>query len=76
MRQHLDFWESELTVSSWFAGERFSAADIQMSFPLLALEARGGFGERPHVSACLARMREQPAFQRAMESGGKLRLSG
>ncbi|SDK86874.1 glutathione S-transferase [Modicisalibacter muralis] len=76
IRQHLDFWESELTASAWFAGEQFTAADIQMSFPLLALEARGGFGDRPHVKACLARMRERPAYQRAMEKGGEFSLPG
>lgn len=76
IRQHLDFWERELSLSPWFAGERFSAADIQMSFPLLALEARGGFGDRPNVKACLARMRERPAYQRAMEKGGKFSLPG
>lgn len=72
--RHLDFWESELAVSPWFAGEQFTAADIQMSFPLLALEARGGFGDRPHVKECLERMRERPAYQRAMEKGGGLNL--
>lgn len=76
IRQHLDFWESELAEFPWFAGEQFTAADIQMSFPLLALEARGGFGDRPHVQDCLARMRERPAYQRAMERGGAFNLPG
>src|SRR5205823_4528415 len=33
---HLDFMEAELEKSPWFAGEEFSAADIQLSFPLEA----------------------------------------
>src|SRR3984957_3003243 len=34
--QHLDYLEGELGKNSWFAGNEFSAADIQMSFPLEA----------------------------------------
>ena len=33
--------------SEWFAGNEFTAADIQMSFPLEAAAARGGLEERP-----------------------------
>src|SRR5690349_9782118 len=33
VKLHLDYIESELDKSTWFAGEQFSAADIQMSFP-------------------------------------------
>src|SRR5215471_15307983 len=36
LKQHMDYWESELAKSEWFAGNEFSAADIQMSFPLEA----------------------------------------
>ncbi len=35
-RLHLDWMERRLAESPWFAGERFSAADIQMSFPIQA----------------------------------------
>ena len=40
LKQHLDFMEGELGKREWFAGEEFSAADIQMSFPLEAAAAR------------------------------------
>src|SRR6516164_6138887 len=36
LKQHMNFWESELAKSEWFAGGEFTAADIQMSFPLEA----------------------------------------
>ena len=36
LKLHLDFLESELAQRPWFAGAQFSAADIQMSFPLEA----------------------------------------
>lgn len=74
LREHLDYWEKTLSASTWFAGETFTAADIQMSFPLLARESRGGLGDRPHLVACLARMRERPAYRRAVEKGGEFTL--
>jgi glutathione S-transferase len=39
LKQHMDYWESELGKSEWFAGGEFTAADIQMSFPLEAAAA-------------------------------------
>ncbi|MBB3142078.1 glutathione S-transferase family protein [Halomonas organivorans] len=69
-----DFWEAELDGAAWFAGEAFSAADIQMSFPLLALESRGGLEATPRLRDFLARCRERPAYQRAIERGGEFSL--
>lgn len=69
----LDFMESELT-GPYFAGEEFSAADIQMSFPLLAAAARAGLDEsRPRLWKLLGRLREREAYQRAEERGGPLK---
>src|ERR1700737_3771655 len=36
LKQHMAFWEGELGKGEWFAGGAFTAADIQMSFPLEA----------------------------------------
>ena len=33
LTRQLDFMESELAAREWFAGDEFTAADIQMSFP-------------------------------------------
>jgi glutathione S-transferase len=73
----LDFLESELAKHGpWFAGEAFSAADIQMSFPAEAAVARAGLGaSRPKVMDWLARCRARPAYQRAIEVGGPLDLA-
>ncbi|MDR5866023.1 glutathione S-transferase family protein [Halomonas koreensis] len=71
-----DYWEAELERGSWFAGEAFSAADIQMSFPVLALESRGGLAGAPRLQAFLDRCRERPAYQRAIERGGEFSLVG
>ena len=71
----LDFMESELGRHAWFAGAAFSAADIQMSFPLEAAAMRGGLNEsRPKLWAFLKQIHERPAYQRALERGGKYEL--
>ena len=68
---HLNFMESELGTSEWFAGADFSGADIQMSFPVEAAVARGGLdAKRPKLMAFLERIHARPAYQRALERGG------
>jgi glutathione S-transferase len=72
---HLDYLEAELSQRPWFAGSEFSAADIQMSFPLEAASARGGLNEsRPQLAAFLKCIHSRPAFQRALERGGPYEL--
>jgi glutathione S-transferase len=40
LSRHMSYWESELAKSPWFAGDDFSAADIQMSFPIFEAHPR------------------------------------
>jgi len=75
LRTHLDFMEGELGKSLWFAGEAFTAADIQMSFAVEAAQARGGLdASRPKLMAYLQRIHARPAYQRALERGGPFEL--
>lgn len=68
---HMDYWEAELGKSEWFAGSWFSAADIQMSFPLEAAASRGGLRDgRPNCAAFLDKIHARPAYQRALQRGG------
>ena len=68
---HLDFIEAELQKAEWFAGDAFSAADIQMSFPIEAGAARVGLGPaRPQLRAFLERIHARAAYQRALARGG------
>ena len=68
---HLDFLEGELKSRPWFAGKEFSAADIQMSFPLEAAAGRAGLNQsRPKLMDFLKRIHARPAYQRALERGG------
>ena len=72
---HLDYLETELGKSTWFAGEELTAADIQMSFPLEAAAARGGLdARRPRLMAFLDRIHARPAYRRAVERGGEFKL--
>lgn len=71
IRRNLDFVEASLADGPWFAGPEFSAADIQMSFPLEAAAARAGLGERyPRLAGFLERIHARPAYRRALERGG------
>lgn len=74
LRTHLDFIEGELARSQWFAGERFSIADIQMSFPVQAAQARHGLDAHPHLRDFLQRIEARPAYQRALQRGGPFEL--
>lgn len=68
---HLNFMEAELGRSEWFAGDAFTGADIQMSFPVEAAQARGGLdAKRPKLMAYLERIHARPAYKRALERGG------
>ncbi|MDH5541007.1 MAG: glutathione S-transferase [Rhizobacter sp.] len=71
LKRQLDFMESELSGRDWFAGSEFSAADVQMSFPLEAAAQRAGLDQsRPRLMDFLQRIHARPAFRRALERGG------
>ena len=75
IERNLNFMESELGRHDWFAGPQFSAADIQMSFPVEAARVRGGLdGSRPRLMSFLERIHSRPAYLRAVERGGKYDL--
>jgi glutathione S-transferase len=72
LKLHLDFMEAELARRDWFAGAEFSAADVMISFPLEAAAQRAGLdASRPRLMDFLARIHARPAYQRALERGGK-----
>jgi glutathione S-transferase len=72
---HFAFLESELGKRAWFAGAEFSAADVQMSFPIQAASQRVGFGGRmPGLQGFVDRIEARPAYKRAVERGGAYKL--
>jgi len=67
----LAYMEAELTGASWFAGDAFSAAGIQMGFPVDVAAARAGLDARyPRLQDFIARCRARPAHQAALQRGG------
>jgi glutathione S-transferase len=73
---HLGYMEGELRKTAWFAGETFTAADIQMSFPIEAAQSRAGLtaSSRPRLFAFLERIHARPGYQRALAKGGPYEL--
>ncbi|MBX3016421.1 MAG: glutathione S-transferase [Bdellovibrionaceae bacterium] len=76
IKAHAEYLESELEGRDWFAGE-FSAADIQMSFPVQALLARGNIKSVcPRLVDFVRRFEARPAYQRALAKGGTFEIPG
>ena len=71
IRDHI---EAELARGTWFAGEAFTAADIQMSFPVEAMAARVKGPDTPRMTAFLERIHARPAYQRALQKGGPFEI--
>ena len=63
LKDHIEYLEDYLSKHEYFAG-RFSFADIQMCFPLEAIQSRTT-GSYPNIKAYLQRIAQRPAFQRA-----------
>lgn len=75
LERQLAYMEAELSTRPWFAGAEFSAADIQMSFPLEAAAARAGLGTgQPALNDWLKRIHARPAYQRALAAGGPYKI--
>ena len=75
IKAHLDYMEAELGKTLWFAGGELTGADIQMSFPLEAANARGGLDAgRPKLMQFLHRIHARPAYKKAVEKGGPFEL--
>lgn len=74
---NLEFLEHTLSQSKWFCGDRFTAADVQMSFALEAAEVRTNLAsEYPHLADFLITIRSRPAYKAALDRGGHYELMG
>lgn len=69
--QHFDYLEAELGKNLWFVGDEFTAADVQMSFPI---EMAGIDASRPKLTAYLQSIHARPAYQQALARGGKYEI--
>jgi len=68
LKLHLAYLEGELARRDWFSGDAFSAADVQLSYPLEAARQRAGLNaaDHPRLAGWLARIHARPAYQRAL----------
>ncbi len=71
LQAHFGWVETHLTGRDWFVGDEFSAADIQMSYPVMASLERAGLPPRPATEAWVARITARPAWKKALEVGGE-----
>lgn len=68
VKLHLGYIEDTLAKTAFIAGDAFSAADIQMSYPVIAARTRAQVG--PKTNTYIETLKTRPAFQRATEATG------
>ncbi len=71
---HLGYVNATLAGKEFLVDNKFSAADIQMSF---IGEIAGAYGKRaayPHIDAWVKRFQARPAYQKALVRGGPYRF--
>lgn len=74
-KANLEFMNQHLDQNEWFCGSAFSAADIQMSFPVEAAGARSDLAEKyPNLKRFLQTIQARPAYLAALERGGPYEL--
>lgn len=74
LRDVLSLIEDHLSQNHWFVGDKLSAADIQMSFPILAMNATMSLENYPHIERWVASVRKDPAYQRAVARVGEFQV--
>ena len=72
MDKMLAYVDGELGAGPWFAGERFTAADIMMVFPFTTMRRYLEYDLAPYsnIAGYLKRIEARPAYQRAMTLAG------
>ena len=72
MKQMLAFVDSELGNGPWFAGAKFTAADVMMTFPFTTMRRFLDYELAPYANlvAYVKRVEARPAHQRAMSLAG------
>lgn len=68
LKEHSAFLEDYFSQHDYAAGE-FSFADIQMSFPVMAMQQRTQ-NKMPQIAAYAERIQQRPAYQRAKAKSG------
>jgi glutathione S-transferase len=71
---HFSFINAHLEGRDYFVADRFTAADIQMSFVLDAGNNRGGLDRYPNLTRVRKLQQARPAYQKALEKGGPYKM--
>lgn len=66
LQRPLEVLDHELSQRAWLVGGRFTVADLIVGAMLVWAHSLRLLADRPHLRAMVARLRERPAFQRAM----------
>lgn len=74
LHSQLNYVADHLSCHDWMLGEQFSAADIQMSFPLEAAMHNEKLAAcYPRLKAYVQQLQARPAYLRALAKGGDYR---
>lgn len=76
INNHFSFINAHLEGRDYFVADRFTAADIQMSFVLDAGNNRGGLDRYPNMVRVRKLQQARPAYQKALEKGGPYKMGG
>lgn len=68
---NMEYVNTHLSNNEWFAGEKISGADFQMSFPLEASVARGVTKQFPAIEAFVSKVHQRDGYVNALEKGGE-----
>ncbi|MBU3023683.1 glutathione S-transferase family protein [Aestuariibacter sp. A3R04] len=71
LKESMKYTESYLKNHEWFAGTEPTGADVQMIFPLETLVSMGRADAYPAVAKWVEKVHARPAYQRALEKGGR-----
>lgn len=66
LQRPLEVLDAELAGKEWLVGQRFTVADLMVGALLVWAHSLRLLAELPHLRALVDRLRERPAFQRAM----------
>lgn len=70
IKNNMKFINDHLAENEWFAGDKMTGADIQMSFPLEASLSRSPAEGYSHIKAYVKKIHALPAYKKALEVGG------
>ncbi len=70
IKNNMIFIEKHLSENQWFAGDKISGADIQMSFPLEAAMMKIKSSDYPAIQKYVDTIHARNAYKKALEKGG------